>query len=388
MAASVLAKVPAYRKVTSQAFDEYAGGLGRAVELFLDRAGSHSLELSDEDRAHFRPLGRQRADQGLSIDDLLLSQRVALQSGWRQLTKLVDDLKLPQSALLMTELLPVLVRFMAQVEAELVAGHAEATNDGLFGSAEVLRDVLTGGVEDEAELSARAASCGVDLNACHGLFVVVALGGSEASRQRSQFLSASVSGSSVMWTASADPPHVAVLVPAGSPGERAEIAARWQAAANDDDVIAISAGWLRGFAALRDAYERAHSVLGLATALGVPGVVDLDELLVDRCLQAVPRAHLDELVARTMGPILALSERDRETLIATLWAEHRHHRAASAALTLGVHTKTVLHRRGRVRELTGLDPDHPVDRFRLDLALRAMRVSDAMGTVENRPADC
>lgn len=113
----------------------------------------------------------------------------------------------------------------------------------------------------------------------------------------------------------------------------------------------------------------------LAVRLVPPGsVVRFDELLPYRSLAGLSRPELESLVRETLGGILRQAPAERDRLIATLWARHRHDTDSGAVRALAIDPRALRRRRDRIHELTGLDPSRQSDRFRLDLGLHALRL--------------
>jgi sugar diacid utilization regulator len=381
MTAAVLAEVPAYRQMPPPAREDYRAGLAHVVELFLAMAVSTTAELPVAAKGWLRELGAERARQDLTLSAVLASLQVSMQAGWRHVAATVErsgDRLMIRAA--MAELPVVLVRFVAQVEAELVAGYTEGRTGQARRRSELLDDLLAGSFTADEDLLRRAQATGLDLSGTCGLVVVTGPGGAAEITRAGEDVATALPGAITVSMTASQPPHTAIMVPDRSPGAQAHARAAMAKAVAEHQATALVAGWLAGPSALHHAYRQAGEALVLALTVGARGVVHIDELLPDRCLLAVPIELLRETAERTLGRVLALSERDRGALIDTLWALHRHDNATKAAVALAVHEKTVHHRRTRVRELTGLDLDRPADRFRLYFALHALRLTTSNPT--------
>jgi len=106
------------------------------------------------------------------------------------------------------------------------------------------------------------------------------------------------------------------------------------------------------------------------------GMYDFAEVGVLAGLGAVDGA--EEFVARLLGPLRDTRHRG---LLETLRVHVESSGAAETATRLGVHRHTVAYRLGRVREVTARDPDDPLDRHLLWLALVLVRMgSDAVAS--------
>lgn len=100
-----------------------------------------------------------------------------------------------------------------------------------------------------------------------------------------------------------------------------------------------------------------------------------------RYLLTLPHPVLNALVGETLGAVLSRPRSERRRLIDMLWSRHLHDTDTAAGRALGVDPKTLRRRKDRVRTLTGLDPDRPADRFRLDLGLYALQLLAAVRSV-------
>jgi hypothetical protein len=134
------------------------------------------------------------------------------------------------------------------------------------------------------------------------------------------------------------------------------------------------------------AYQRCVHLIGVARRMrALPGLVDLRQLRVPALLN-VPYDDRQRFLGETLGPVLALPERQRRPLLTTLLALRNaptHGGASAAARALHVHVKTVYYRLERIRELTGLDHDAQSDRLELALAVELLRFPDAGGTLDS-----
>lgn len=135
----------------------------------------------------------------------------------------------------------------------------------------------------------------------------------------------------------------------------------------------------------RDAGDlpRALRVAELALVLGEREGIGLDELLSGswRLLLRVATGdpgQLEALVDSTVGPALA---RDRASLVELLdtlraYLDHGANMNATAA-AIYAHRHTIAHRLGRIRELTGHDPQTPRGQAQLALGLQALAIRNA-----------
>ena len=179
-------------------------------------------------------------------------------------------------------------------------------------------------------------------------------------------------------TLEADAPTILVLVRGAWPARRdlATLAKSWDAIL----VLREEQTPTHHVDVARDELTHAAAV---ARRVCLPGsVVSIDELRPYRSLISMPRPELESLLRETLGGILQRPKPERERLIDTLWARHRHDTDSGAVRALRIDPRTMRRRRDRIHELTGLDPARQRDRFRLDLGLHALRVvaRNSMGT--------
>jgi sugar diacid utilization regulator len=245
-------------------------------------------------------------------------------------------------------------------------------------------DDLLNGTSDVAGVVHRAAGFGLDLSGPHTVAIVAAerdfVDGSPliASLERSilglkgdaQALLASKEGRLVVVFAAPD--HAAVEHVTGRLGDTLRRAGKGRTSVGLWRIGVGRAG--SGADGVLSAYRDARQALDLAARLDLRiDVVELRDLLVYQVLVRDPDA-LAELVEDTFrglrearggaGPLL-------ETL-AAYYASGSNATATARALHLSV--RAVTYRLGRIRELTGRDPDLPEDRFVLHVATRGAQL--------------
>lgn len=387
MARAVAAEVPSYRQLDSEAYKDYQVELARSFQAFLAAVATGVTESVASERARLRAVGAERAARGFPLEAVRQGTQVAMRVCWRRVASTLWGMGEPTGvARVLTELPLLLVDFVAGLDAELVAGYQAGLVERERDRTDLLAELLADSFADDEGLLLRAAAAGIDLTGPRGLLVVTGPGSATEVTRASQDVVSALPGALAVSMTASHPPHVVVLVPAGEPAVQAALRPAVARVAGQRRIVAVLAGWGMGPAELRRAYRQASEVLDLALIVQTVGLVDIGELLADRCLQFAPKAVLHALVDHTLGPLLRLSVRDRTALVDTLWAL-QHASAAQAAAALGVHLQTLRHRRARVRELTGLDLDRPTDRFRLEIALHALRLvsSDPASTTAGRP---
>ena len=121
------------------------------------------------------------------------------------------------------------------------------------------------------------------------------------------------------------------------------------------------------------AYRQAELALR-SVPQGAPRVMELDEDLPLVILAASPELS-DRLARRWLAPVLALPEGEGRSLLRTVRAYlERSGSVAATAAFLPCHRNTVRNRLRRMEQLTGLNPAVPRDAADLALALRASQL--------------
>jgi len=133
---------------------------------------------------------------------------------------------------------------------------------------------------------------------------------------------------------------------------------------------------VRDLADMRDAYDQVRRSLALFRKRGEnEGVVPYDDLGVYRLLLNTGRSELEDMIEKTLGPLISLEKKQAEELLSTL--QHYIRTGGSiqqAAEQCFVHINTVKYRLKRITQLLGADLGSPDERFRLEVALRAMEI--------------
>lgn len=104
-------------------------------------------------------------------------------------------------------------------------------------------------------------------------------------------------------------------------------------------------------------------------------VISEHEFEVYDALARLDPADAMRIIRRTLGPILEMKASKRNPLLAFLWARAEcGPTLTDVADWIGLSRKGAAYRTARVLELTGLDPRKPRDWFRLELAMRLLRL--------------
>ncbi len=334
--------------------------------------------LAPADVRGYRSLGDRAARQGVALRavlDLYLSAAWRL---WTHLPPVRHAPERPQGVVMAGE---VMLHAADDVVAALTEGYQLARR-ALVRTQESARrefiDDLLGGTADVVGLLHRADGFGLDLSGPHAVVTVEAerafddglplIGTLERSisgvKGDTQTLLASKEGRLAVVFAAPDRAAVNYVV------ERiGEVLDRQR------DGRASVGGWRLGIGrsgpgadGVVSSYREALDALELGGRLGLPGrVVDARDVLAYSVLLR-DRGALRDLVESTFGPLRA-ARGGPQPLVETLAAHTAaggNNTATARALHLSV--RAVTYRLDRIRDLTGLDPALPADRFPLQLA--------------------
>jgi hypothetical protein len=348
-------------------FRDAIGGYARLPdELLRGQIGAillHNLELcftwvgtgrepTEEDLEPLRRSAKDRAGEGMPLEDLLQAYRLGGKAGWHALVAAADGPErdaLPYAAELVMDYIDRVSATVAQAyleERQHLVSEEERSVRRLF-------DTLVADEEPGPALRALADRLGFPVAPAYR-----ALGiglPRTAARAHAQHASA-LRAHGVLALTEGD--RIVALVPVGAPIP----------AGLPSQALVVASGDVAR-ARLAAALDDVRSAIDLGRRLGRTGEVALDELVVDLLLARAPDLAAT-LVRRVLGP-LAGRPGALDTLTAFL-AVHQDRRAAAAALH--VHPNTVDYRIQRVQEAIGLDLTAPDDVALVVLALRARAV--------------
>ncbi|HEY8582219.1 MAG TPA: helix-turn-helix domain-containing protein [Capillimicrobium sp.] len=324
--------------------------LRRNLELCLDWVAT-GREPTGADLAPFRESAKNRALEGMPLEDLLAAYRLGGRAGWRALVESAEGderAALPLAAELVMEYVDLVSGTVAQAYLEERQHLVSEEERGL----RALLDRIVAGAPLDDAAQAAAERIGFAVAGPHRAFAAATGGGARehgrlAGGLRARGVLALTEGDRVAGLASAggalpEPPDGALLV-AGPPAADGELA---------------------------EELEDVRLAVDLARRRGRCGLVALDELTLDLLVAAAPR-HARRLRDRVLGPLRAASAGPRLDLAATietyLAAGLDRRRAAEQ---LHVHPNTLDYRLRRAAELTGLDLGRPDDLAVVVLALR------------------
>jgi hypothetical protein len=135
------------------------------------------------------------------------------------------------------------------------------------------------------------------------------------------------------------------------------------------DRLVLAPGSAVGRGDVETMLRQLRAVADVAARTGRTGIVDIAQFGPEVLVELLPHVG-DALVERIMGP---LSDELRQTLVT--WTEHDFDRGRTSA-SLHLHRNTLLYRLGRVSALTGLRLDEARDRTAIYLACARMASDD------------
>ena len=333
----------------------------------------------------YRALGDRAARRGVALRALLDLYLSACWRLWPELPAVREARRRPQGVV---DAGQVMLHAADDVVAALTEGFQLARR-ALVRTQEAARrefiDDLLSGSSDVAGLLHRASGFGLDLSGPHAVAVIDTQRSFDdgsplvATLERSilgmkgdaQALVASKDGRLVAVFAAPDRAAVEHVV------DRLTDTLRRQTGRNSVGEWRLAVGRpAAGADGVRTSYREASEALELAGRLRIASpVVAARDLLVYRMLLR-DRATLSDLVESTLAG-LRPAKGGAQPLIDTLDAWFaRGGNSAGAARDLHLSVRAVTYRLARVRELTGLDPDAPEDRFTLHVATLGARLLD------------
>ena len=340
-------EVPDFRRLPSSTLARAVrGNVGRALAALHDLRPPTPDEL---ERA--AQVGRERAEQGLSVDAVLHAYRISISAVWSRFGELARERGTNvTSVLAFSETLwlwgDAVMEVVGQAhrEVELQLAREEQQRRDAF----VLAVLL--GTIDVAELSRESGGYGLDPEREYVAFRARALeGGATPRRIAADSLTTALDHDLIGLSAQATTPLPGVVVGVGPPAR---------------------------LAALPAAFAMASRALQTALAFGQEGVFSLADLSIRPAIladEALGAAFTD----RHLEPLQALGRLGAE-LEDTLrvWFEQEM-RIEETAKALHVHPNTLRHRLRRFEETTGANLRRPDDLIELWWALERRRLSGA-----------
>lgn len=325
----------------------------RNTELFF-RSVAEGVEPSAEEMAAFRDSARNRASEGMPLEDLLHAYRLGGRLGWRAITRAAADGEEREALLGGAELL---MRYVDQVSAAVAQTYLDERQHLVSEEERRLRDLLDALVQDRplsATLRDTAGRIGFPLVGEYRAFVETLAG---APAHVHAQLAASLRLRGVLALTEGD--RVAgIAVAETEPSMLLEA----------DGLLACHGAAPR--AELADALDDLRLLVELARRAERMGEVTEEEFVTELLLARSPRLA-GTVRRRVLEPLETYADPRSSDLVATLatFVESGLDRRRAAEL-LHVHPNTLDYRLQRIAKLTGLDLGDPEHLTLVTLALK------------------
>jgi DNA-binding PucR family transcriptional regulator len=385
--AAILEVVPSYVRAGEPLQSDLKEAVRDNVSL-LSRVIAQGREVTRDEIDVIERVGIRRAEAGIPLDDVLQAYRIVSRVCWDivadECRRVPADDRL-DAAILLAE---TVLRYTDQISTAVAEAYARAQRSIIReqegARREFLSDVLYGTDVSPEDILRRAHSFGYDLSLSY--VALVGLGPAPDNHNEATVASAAANAA---LNAAADPivlqkgEHTVALLPADAYADPEIVPEKLLAE--------LGGGWRFGIGGpepsiegIRRAYLEAREALEIGLALGLPdSIFRFDDLLLYHFLRSEP-ALVDRFVDLMLGPLVEYDDRRKGELVKTLGAYFNADGSVKAAgEALFAHPHTVTYRLKQVEKLTGWSLRDPEDKLRLQLALRAHRLSEARREPEN-----
>jgi hypothetical protein len=374
--------VPSYERSGGPLLDDVRQSVRENVET-LARVLSAGRVIRPDELEGIERTGARRAEAGIPLDDVLHAYRTVSRVCW---DVLADECRKYEGDALepAIELAEAVLAYTDGISTAVAEAYARAqraiVREQEGARREFLADVLYGTDASPEDILARAHSFGYDLSLSY--VALVGCGPPDDGRKEATVLSAAASIASFV---SADPivlqkaEQTIALLPAepfAEPGVApyklvAELGGGWRFGVGGPEP---------GLEGIRRAYLEAREALEIGTALGLrEQVYVFDDLLLYHFLRIEPPL-VERFVDQMLGPLVEYDEKRKGELVKTLEAYFDADASVRlAGEALFAHPHTVTYRLKQIEKLTGWSLREPEDKLRLQLALRAHKLSNVRG---------
>jgi hypothetical protein len=360
MVSSFSGSIPGYRRLPQPVLAGQILDVSRRnVELFfrylVDGEGP-----SPEELAVFRRSAKDRAGEGMPLEDLLHAYRLGGRMGWHAL----EEAALPHERVSLLYGAEVLLDYIDQVSAAVSQAYLEERQHLVSEEERQLRNLLDVLIQDgplPVELQALAEQIGLPVSEPYRAFAAAVH--DAPARRHSELASALRRHGLLALTEGA---RIAGLAPASEEPISLTL--------DPDVVVAIAPP--TGRASLAATLDDMRELADLGQRLGRTGRVTIDELLPELLLASAPRVA-DALWHRVVGPIKSRRPERADELLGTLdaYIDSNLDRQLTAR-RLHIHPNTLDYRLRQVRELAGVDVHRTDDLVLVALALRQRTLAE------------
>lgn len=373
--------VPSYEKAGEPLRDEVRSAVRSNVGTLAQVLGD-GRTVSRAELDAIEQVGARRAESGIPLDDVLQAYRTVSRVCWDILSEecrayegdaLEATIFLARSVLHYTDEISTAVADAYSRAQRAIVREQEGARR------EFLADLLYGSDASPEDVLARAHTFGYDLS----LSYIALVGTGPGKDARKEALVASAASSVATSDGSADPivlqkaDQTIALLPTETHGDPAVVPDKLVAELGSEWRFGMGGPEL-GLEGIRRAYLEAREALEIGTALGMSdSVYRFDDLLLYHFLRIEP-GLIDRFVDQMLGPLIEYDERRKGELVKTLECFFDADGSVKmAGEALFAHPHTVTYRLKQVEKLTGWSLREPEDKLRMQLALRAYRLSQA-----------
>lgn len=377
--AAILEAIPSYGRLGGS----FKEDLDRAVREnvgALAQVLSQGRDIRRDELESVQRTGARRAEQSIPLHDVLHAYRTVSRICWDVLAQECREHQEGDPLEATIELAETVLRYTDEISSGVADAYSRAqralVREQEGARREFLADLLYRTDAPAEDILRRAHAFGYDLSL--GYLALVGTGPGEDGKKEVLVSAASArvvpegtpepivmqKGEQTIALLPTDPSFDPLMVP-----EKlvVELGGAWVFGASGPDP---------GLEGIRRAYFEAREALEIGLALEASGpVFRFDDLLPYHFLKVEP-ALVDRFVGQTLGALIEYDERRNGDLIKTIEAYFDCDGSVKmAGESLFAHPHTVTYRLKQVEKLTGWSLRDPEDKLRLQLALRAYRLS-------------
>jgi sugar diacid utilization regulator len=385
-------RIPGYSSIDDTALrSEVEDAVTTNIKAYL-RALSEGKDLAKRDIDDLAIVGRQRAHQGVPIEDVLKAFRMVGRVLWDHLTEVLTGDEAPPMEVAI-QLSGSLMKFTDQISSAVAQQYSNAQRTIVrrqeASQREFLNDLLQGTFGSPDAMFRRCREFGYDPARPQLVVVATSVGADAAEEQHS--LAKALDGLAEEVRSSGRPmvdrrggQNIGLLaLSAGSEAAPSYVA--------EFLISELGEGWRLGVGGPYPGLEGCRqSYIEACEAIEIGSVLDeerrayvFEQYLLYRFLRADP-ALVGRFVSAVLGPLIEHDERRRSELVKTLDAYFACDASAKeAGSRLYAHPHTVSYRLKQVERLTGRSLRDPEDKLHLHLAVKALRLMN--GSTETEP---
>jgi DNA-binding PucR family transcriptional regulator len=372
--------VPSYARL-GDAFMEDVRQAVRENVAILAQVLSQGRDISKEELEQIERVGARRAEDGIPLEDVLHAYRTVSRACWDVLAEECRSFE-GDALEASIELAEAVLRYTDQISTCVADAYARAqraiVREQEGARREFLADLLYGTEASPEDILRRAHTFGYDLSLSYFALVGV---GAENEPRKELLIAAAVT--SAAGLGAADPivlqkaEHTIALIPVDTATDFAAMPEKILAELDGDWRFGMGGPGL-GLEGIRRAYLEAREALEIGTALNLDGQLHrFEDLLLYHFLRIEP-ALVDRFIEQMLGPLIEYDERRKGELIKTIEAYFSMDGSVKlAGEALYAHPHTVSYRLKQVERLTSFSLRDPEEKLRMQLALRAYRLSQA-----------